>query len=343
MTVRTVTDELTTVAGLGSAISAHARRYGIAVEPICKTLGIDPKTFDDLTARVSLDRICRLMEACATLAHDEAFGATIARDYEAGSSGPFGYGLTSAPTGLDFVQFIDAHMQYATHTSYCRLSLQSDGTARLDWTFAPVIVRRDQYVDMSVALVIKRARELATHAAQSIEVELERQKPANTQPFRECLSRRISFGAAMNSLRFPKTFLTAVNPVGDKRLFELMSLQCRNMRPNAESANQDFVEQVRRYLLLHVAEEDSPLAQVAAYFGLSERTFQRRLSEHNTTLNDLKDDVRRDVSFNLLTQSDLPFSEICYRLGYSAPSAFTRSVTRWFGSTPTEVREGRSA
>jgi len=341
MTVRTVTDELTTVAGLGLAISAHARRSGFSIEPLCRTLGVDPRSFSDLTARVSLDRICRLLEACAALAHDEAFGVTIAKEYEAGSSGPFGYGLISAPTGLDFVQFIDAHMQYATHTSYCRLSFENDGAARLDWTFAPVIVRRDQYVDMSVALVLKRARELAPHAAALIGVELERPRPANTQPFRECLSRKIVFGAAMNSVRFPNAFLNAVNPIGDRRLFELMSLQCRNLRPNVDNA--DFVEQVRRYLLLHVAEEDSPLAQVAGYFGLSERTFQRRLSEHNTSLNDLKDDVRRDVSYNLLTGSDLPFSEICYRLGYSAPSAFTRSVTRWFGSTPTEVREGRRA
>ncbi|KPF44445.1 AraC family transcriptional regulator [Rhizobium sp. AAP43] len=342
MTVRTVTDELTTVAGLASAVVVHAASYGIDIGPICKVLDIDPASFQDLTARISLDRLCRLLEACALLADDEAFGVTSVRAFEAGATGPFGYGLMSAPTGLDFVRFIDTHIQYITHTSYSRLTIDDAG-ARLDWTFAPVIVKRDQYVDMSVALVMARARDVAPDAAGLIEIELERPRPRNTQPYRQYLSRRLAFGAGMNSVRFPQGFLGTVNPVGDRRLFELMDLQCRNLRPTIDAATSDFVEQVRRYLLLHVADEDSPLAEIAGYFGLSERTFQRRLSEHGTSLNDIKDEVRRDVSFNLLTQSDLPFSEICYRLGYSAPSAFTRSVTRWFGGTPTEVREGRSA
>jgi len=41
----------------------------------------------------------------------------------------------------------------------------------------------------------------------------------------------------------------------------------------------------------------------------------------------------------LLTETALPIADICYRLGYSAPSAFSRSVTRWFGASPRAVRD----
>lgn len=340
MPSRSLTDELTTVAGLASAVAEHAQSYGIDLNPICKALEIDPQVFRSLTERISLDRLCRLLETCALLADDEAFGLTSIRSYEAGSSGPFGYGLMAAPTGLDFVRFLHDHIQYVTHTSYSKLSMDEQG-AHIAWTFAPIIVKRDQYVDMSVGLVMQRAKDLAN--SDSIEIELERPTPRNVQPFRQLLSRQLSFGASLNRMHFPRSFLDAQNPKGDRRLFELMDLQCRSLRPRLPEEGADFVDQVRRYLLLHVSDEDYPLAQIAPYFGLSERTFQRRLASHGTSLNDLRDQIRKEVSFNLLTESELPISEICYRLGYSAPSAFTRSVTRWFGSSPTEVRERKSA
>lgn len=340
MPSRNLTDELTTVAGLASAVVEHAQSYGIDIKPICKALEIDPEIFQSLTARISLDRLCRLLETCALLSDDEAFALTSITRYEAGSTGPFGYGLMAAPTGLDFVRFLDDHIQYATQTSYSKLTLGDRG-AYIAWTFAPIIVKRDQYVDMSVGLVMQRAQAFAT--SDSIEVQLERPAPRNHKPFRQLLSRRVSFGARVNCVHFPPSFLQAQNPTGDRRLFELMDLQCRSLRPPTPEKSADFLDQVRRYLLLHVSDDDYPLAEIAPYFGLSERTFQRRLAGHGTSLNELRDQIRKEVSFNLLTESELPISEICYRLGYSAPSAFTRSVTRWFGTTPTEVRERKSA
>ncbi|MDZ7872236.1 MAG: hypothetical protein U5N27_03075 [Rhizobium sp.] len=88
----------------------------------------------------------------------------------------------AAPTGLDFVRFLDDHIQYVTHTSYSRLSIDERG-AHLAWTFAPVIVKRDQYVDMSVGLVMQRAKALTS--SDSIEVQLERPAPRNPKPFRQ--------------------------------------------------------------------------------------------------------------------------------------------------------------
>ncbi|MFY8098829.1 MAG: AraC family transcriptional regulator ligand-binding domain-containing protein [Allorhizobium sp.] len=255
MSPRNLTDELTTVAGLASAVVEHAQSYGIDIKPICKALDIDPEVFQSL-ARISLDRLCRLLEACALLADDEAFGITSIKGYEAGSTGPFGYGLMAAPTGLDFVRFLDDHIQYVTHTSYSKLTIDERG-AHLAWTFAPVIVKRDQYVDMSVGLVMQRARDLS--GSDGIEIDLERPAPRNLQPFRQFLARRLNFGARVNCVHFPRAFLNAQNPTGDRRLFELMDLQCRSLRPPSPAKAADFLEQVRRYLLLHVSDEDFPL------------------------------------------------------------------------------------
>lgn len=342
MSNKSVTDELTTVAGIASAVAQHAMTYGIDIQPICKALEIDPEIFQTLTGRISIDRLCRLLEACALLSNDDAFGLKCAGRFVAGSTGPFGYGLMAAPTVRHFLQFLEDHVQYATFTSYFHHEVDTRG-ARLTWTFAPIIVKRDQYVDMSVALVLQRLRDIVGVLADQIEIELERPKPRQPSVFRDLLSRRVVFGCRMNSIRVPLSMLDMSNPKGDIRLFDLMDMQCRAMRPSTASPEADFVDQVRRYLTLRIAEPNFALGEIAPYFGVSERTFQRRLAEHNTSLNALRDEVRRDMSLNLLTESDLPISEICYRLGYSAPSAFTRSVTRWFGETPRNLRDRKSA
>ncbi|WP_349252081.1 AraC family transcriptional regulator ligand-binding domain-containing protein [Ciceribacter sp. L1K23] len=338
---KSLTDEITSVAGIASAVSAHAMSYGIDIAPICRALDIDPALFQSLTERISLDRLCRLLEACSVLSNDEAFGLRCAEKFVAGSTGPFGYGLMAAPTVNHFLHFLEDHVQYATHTSFFKLAL-GEKFVELAWTFAPVIVKRDQYVDMSVALVMQRLRDIVAGKWETVEMDLERPRPRNLQIFKELLARRINFGAKINKIRVPTELLSLRNPRGDEKLFNLMDIQCRSMRPTESVGSDSFVDQVRNYMMLRIADPAISLRDIAPYFGISERTFQRRLSEHDTNLNDIRDQVRRDLSLRLLTDSELPISEICYRLGYSAPSAFTRSVTRWFGTTPKAMRERRA-
>ena len=176
-----------------------------------------------------------------------------------------------------------------------------------------------------------------------MEVDLERPRPKLPQLFRDYLTRKLHFGCRQNALRIPASLLDVQNPKADARLFSLMDIQCRSMRPDADYQEGDFIEQVRKFLIMRMAEPNSSLNDIAPHFGISERTFQRRLAEENTSLAEIRDSLRRELSLSLLTESQLPISEICYRLGYSAPSAFTRSVIRWFGLSPSELRGRESA
>lgn len=338
MSNQTVSDELTAVAGVGSAIARHAASYGIDIEPICDALNIDPGDLQSLTARLSLDRLSRLLEACALLSNDEAFGLKSAAIFVLGSSGAFGYGVMSAPTVRDLAQFLSEHMPYVSQTSHCKLEFT--GTeAVMSWSFSPLIVKRDQYVDMMVALFMRHIRRMFGEEAEAVAINLERPRPKSPALFRERLSRHLGFGMRVNSMRFPNRILDTSNPHGDENLFKLMDIQCRNLA-SQEAVSEDFLEQVRQYIRKRIGEPALALEAVAAYFGLSERTFQRRLADAGMSLNDVRDEERRRLSFTLLTQSDLSISAICYRLGYSAPSAFTRSVYRWFGVSPKSLRDG---
>lgn len=333
----TEADRYSTPSGLASAIGESAARYGIDIVPICQAIGLDPATFSDLTGRISLDRLCRLLETCALIANDDTFGLQTIDYFKPGSSGPYGYGLMSAPTALDFMRFIGEHQGYVSAKSYSKLTIGHNG-AEVAFSYSPLIIKRDQYVDMGVGLIMQRLRAIVGSNIDAVEVGLERPKPKNVGIYREKISRKISFGRRVNSLRLPPELYGIKNPRGDDRLFRLMDLQCRSLRPDS-AEDDDFAASLREFILTRVSENTINLSEAAEYFHVSERTLQRRLAETGTSLNDLRDDVRRSLAEKLLSETDLTAAEIALRLGYSAPSAFTRSTIRWFGKTPRDYRK----
>lgn len=329
-------DRYTVVAGLGAGLAEFALEQGLDIRPECRRLEIDPAIFNSMVERVSLGRFCALLEYCAEATKDEAFGLKYGLRYNKGSTGPFGYGLMAAPTLGHFLRFQTEHMHYSAQTSYGRLETV-DNTLVYRWTFAPMIARRDQFVDLGIVLIMRHIRGLFGSRTAAIGVELERRPPADPRPFREHIATRIGFGCRINSLYVPKDLLSLQNLTGDPKLFELMDLQCRQLRPDlAEEA--DFRMEMERFMMSRMSEDEITLASAAEFFGISERTLQRRLAELDTTLNDLRDGLRRRLAEHLMAETGLTATEISYRLGYSAPSAFTRSFHRWFGTTPRAFR-----
>ena len=97
-------------------------------------------------------------------------------------------------------------------------------------------------------------------------------------------------------------------------------------------------------LLASVEEGAYPrMADVAARCGISPRTLIRRLHEDGATFQQLLDAARKQRALWMLVHTAEPVEEIAARLGYVDTSNFSRTVRRWFGATPRELREGRGA
>lgn len=67
---------------------------------------------------------------------------------------------------------------------------------------------------------------------------------------------------------------------------------------------------------------------------MSCRTLARRLDEEGTSFQLIKDELRRDVAIQLLTQSALPPADIGLRTGFEDPTTFYRAFKRWTGCSP---------
>ena len=81
------------------------------------------------------------------------------------------------------------------------------------------------------------------------------------------------------------------------------------------------------------------MADIAARCGISPRTLIRRLHDDGATYQALLDAARKQRALWLLRHTSEPVEEIAARLGYADTSNFSRTVRRWFGATPRELRD----
>lgn len=80
------------------------------------------------------------------------------------------------------------------------------------------------------------------------------------------------------------------------------------------------------------------LLEVAEALQLHPRVLQRLLKAEGFTFNQITDDVRRHHVWNLITATDVPFSQVAVQAGLQEQSSLTRAVRRWFNTSPSQLR-----
>ena len=77
---------------------------------------------------------------------------------------------------------------------------------------------------------------------------------------------------------------------------------------------------------------------VASALHMSVRTLHRQLKEEGTSLQALKDQVRRDLAIQLLTRTTRSVKQIALAVAFRNETSFTRAFGQWTGESPTAYR-----
>ena len=78
------------------------------------------------------------------------------------------------------------------------------------------------------------------------------------------------------------------------------------------------------------------LTAVARAMALHPRVVQRRLAESGTSFEEILDDARRAMAWQL-SATGMQASQIATMLGYSEQSSYTRACRRWYGESPRQL------
>jgi AraC-like DNA-binding protein len=103
-----------------------------------------------------------------------------------------------------------------------------------------------------------------------------------------------------------------------------------------------LLTQVKQALAMHPQDTHSA-EDLAPLLNLSPRSLHRQLKEEGTSLQVLKDEVRRERAIELLQRTRKPVKQVAESAGFQNEKSFIRAFKQWTGQTPAAFRDARQS
>ena len=112
---------------------------------------------------------------------------------------------------------------------------------------------------------------------------------------------------------------------------------------NTTSLDQEFITNVLNYINKNISDNNLNVENLADELLLSRSKLYRKIKAlTGLTANEFIRNVRLEKSKEILENSEFSISEICYKVGFSSPSYFTKCFKLQYGVLPKEVREDKT-
>jgi AraC-like DNA-binding protein len=98
-----------------------------------------------------------------------------------------------------------------------------------------------------------------------------------------------------------------------------------------------LVQKIRRLLRTRTG-QPCTAETLAALLHVSVRTLHRQLTEEGASLQDLKNETRRERAIELLSKSQRPIKQIAQASGFANEKSFARAFREWTGQSPSQYR-----
>ena len=298
-----------------------------------------PDWLDDPYREIPLRKYIEIFEEAAQVVEDMDFGLHLARTATPFNLGPVGLLFASSPDLGRALHSLATHVGVVQDRTNSRLVIDQN-QAIFEYRIEDERIRqRRQDAEFSLGMVCQLVRFITGKDWAPEEVHFEHHAPAATNAHAGLFRAPLYFDQPTNAVIMQRRDLSLRNPQMDERMASLFLHHVAMMR-GQQGERRNLSDQVRSLLRNHLPSTDGvPSAQMAAEAtGLSARTLQRALKRENTGFRTLKDDERRHLASQYLTQTSKPVTEIALMLGYSDPACFTRACRRWFGASPRTVR-----
>lgn len=164
-------------------------------------------------------------------------------------------------------------------------------------------------------------------------------RPPHGDEYRHIFHCPMTFGAKETALTFDRRFLSApvIRDRSEMRQFLKTSPADLLSRPDESNT---YTGRIRALIGRDFSKPLPDFEWIAAELHTSPQTLRRRLKQENTSFQEIKDLLRRDMAIYYLGRQDLPINDIAHRVGFTEPSTFHRAFKKWTGVTPGAYREG---
>ncbi len=318
-----------------------AQQRGVAPAQLLEGSGLSESDLASMGARVHEDIFVYLVERAYELTGDQALGLHLGKRLNLSAHATVGQAFMTCENLEQVLNFFLKYYRILAPTLELEYS-QRDGrcwfTVRSPWS--------DDLIQFSYELFYAAfaysLNLLINDPELTYRVEFPYPEPDYLDEYQALFGDDLHFGAAVGRISMSDRWLSAELPSSNAALLALYEQECKRLLADLEE-DDSLTEQTLQ--LLRKLEGHYPqMPRVAEMLNVSPRTYRRRLSEENTSFQQLLDVVRTEHASHYLKTTRLPLASIAFMVGFNDVSNFRRAYIKWTGTTPREAREsGASA
>jgi AraC-like DNA-binding protein len=329
-----------TISGVVPFLVAHvARSLAADPEPLLRGSGVDAAAPPKGDEHIAVERYFEVWRRAMAL-FDDGFPLRVASAFRHEDNEIFGFlAMSCATLGEAFDRTLQYSRLYTVGATY-QMDVDREAT-RITWLPWPGELADVGYraaMDYHMANMEQAIRQLSNTPPRLVEVRLRHQAPPDAGAYQAFYNTAPRFGCPRYELVYPPGLREVGVTTFNSRLRDYLDEQCRRMIEQLGAAT-DVPAQVRKALIGVMDGGDSGIEAIAKRLGMSTRSVQRRLSDEQTSYNDLLAEVRQEFAKRYLARGTMTASEVAYLIGFTEPPAFFKAFKRWTGLTPREFQE----
>ena len=191
--------------------------------------------------------------------------------------------------------------------------------------------------EATIASVVSISQEVSEAKFVPRTVFFRHEAPGPTEAHEAHFGCPVEYGADRDALLVSAEYLAAKNRLSDEGLSAYFDRRLKE--EIASQAREEALDQQVRHIVAQRLSDGVPtLSTVANALGIGARTLQRRLADGGQSFQSVVDAARRELSRQLLRETDYSLAEIAFLTGFAEQSGFTRAFKRWSGQTPRSYR-----
>jgi AraC-like DNA-binding protein len=314
----------------------------VPARQLCEAAGMDLSQLEDPLARIPLRQIADVYEDAARKSGDVALGLHVGERSGARMVDIVDYALISRPTLAKAYEELKPLIATMYPEAEMVLSVR-DAVAVFSYRMDPRELEGHRHRCEALLTSMMKLAQYALGSEQApLAVAFQHARPSDIAEHIRIFRCPVQFEWPANELSFPAVWLSVPLATADANLCAVLDRHLSDLLARMPSGKA-FSHDVRRRLWRTYRSGVVSLPRVAKSLGVSERTLQRRLHEEGTSLQELAESVRYELSLTLLLDLRLSLSEIAQRLGYASQAAFSRAFRRWRGISPAAHRRAERA
>lgn len=289
--------------------------------------------------RLSRDTVTRLVGAALAATAKPWLGLDLGSQLPVSAHGALGYAAVTAPNLEKSLAMLARYGAIRHDTLAWSLQTTPTGVVLQAVERNPWGVARGFMLDTVLAAVLRVIEAALGQRPPGLQVDLPLPQPTWAAQYQRFAPVEVRFQQAALAFHVNTAALALPCIGADARAHASACRDCDQAL--VELAGRSLAQRVAALLTDAPAGHYPQLPDVAAACGLTPRTLMRHLQSEATSYQQLLTVARQERALQLLQGSALTVEEVAAQLGYVDTSNFSRTVRRWFGATPGELRRRR--